>query len=380
MTSTITGKARTQPGVDVNHVHLLAEMGPFIDRVFRDIQQARQRVFVECFIIAPDRLGEGLLTRLESAAQRGVEVRLLYDPSGSSHLTFERLDRLRAHGVAVRAYGIGAWMGVFRPGIRDHARLVLVDGTAYTGGHAWDDRWLPAARGGQGWSDLNCSLMGPLAAQDWANLFDCRWREAYKLWPATLDTAGKYPDARLLSDGPGWRRSIAEAYIDAFARATRRISIGNAYFFPTRKFKRALFQAARRGVEVKVIVPGFSDLMVIRRAARAEYRSWLRRGIQIFEYQGAMLHSKYGLVDEQWATVGSFNVIGSSLRLTVETNLAVRDATFIRAVAAQFDADLQRSCQIDAKTLDQRPVTSRVLDALAQGLLLALNRVLHALG
>jgi cardiolipin synthase A/B len=362
-----------------NEVALIADMGQFLDAVFGDIARARRRVFVESYIIAPGELAEALLTRLEEAARRGLEVKLLCDPSGSNGLEAARQTALRAAGVGVRFYGRAAFLGTLRPGFRDHARLVLADDVAYTGGHAWDDRWLPASRGGGDWHDLNCRLVGPLVAE-WASLFALRWGEAQQGWPASFDSGERYPYTRLTSDGPGWRRTIADLQVEAFSRARQRIWLANAYFFPTHRFARALYRASARGVDVRLLVPASSDLTIIRRAARAQYGAWLRHGFRIYEYQGAMMHAKGGLVDDDWITLGSFNALATSLRLTVETNLTSRDPTVARDFDRCFRQRLEASRAVTRASFKRRGPLTAILDGAAWALLSAGNRILHAAG
>ena len=144
------------------HEIRLLRMGAFLDAVMSRMETAERRIFVECYVVRDDRLGERLMSSLERHARRGVDVRLLYDPSGSHRTASERFQALAASGVKVRPYGIFPWMGRARPGFRDHARAVLVDDVAFTGGHAWGDEWLPREHGGGGWHDMNCVVRGPI--------------------------------------------------------------------------------------------------------------------------------------------------------------------------------------------------------------------------
>jgi cardiolipin synthase len=369
------GAPQHHPGE--NRLLLLAQMKEFIETALASVDRARSRVFIESYIVKPGRLGEALLSRLERAAGRGLDVRLLYDASGSHTLPRERLQALRAAGVRARPYGAAPELGVLRPGFRDHSRLVLADDEAFTGGHAWDDRWLPQALGGGGWSDLNCQVMGPVV-RDWAALFEQRWREAPRGWPASFDTRTKYPSLRLISDGPGWRRAIAETQMTAFARSRRRVLLAHAYFFPSRRFVRELYDVRGRGVEVTVLVPAHSDLALVQRAARAQYRSWMRHRLVLYEYLPGMMHGKYAVVDDAWATVGSYNALASSLRLTVETNVVSTNRRFVEQVAARFAAQLEESRLVTDRDNAGRGVCVRLVDRLCWLVMIALNRVLHA--
>lgn len=357
------------------HQLALLDQPALIAAVLRDIERAQRRIFVECYIFKDGRLSARLFSRLAAAARRGVRVRVLYDASGSHRLSVQHWRELEAAGAMVRPYGRMAFLGFFRPGIRDHERLVLVDDVAYTGGHAWSDEWLPASDGGRGWTDLSCRIEGPLV-RDWASLFEQRWREARAGWPAWFDTGDAYPDVRLLSDGPGGRNLIARAYLTAISGARSRIWIGNAYFMPSRHFKRALFGAARRGVEVRIITPAKSDLPAVRRAARAEFEGWLRRGISLHEYSAAMFHSKYAVIDDDWCTIGSYNVLVTSAHASLEANLIVRDRAFVATVAEHFRRDLSQTRPVAIQRLWRRGLVLRATDRLSRIALLGAARII----
>ena len=156
-------------------------MGRFADEVLARIERARRRVDVECFIVRDDRLGQALADALAAAAARGVACRLLYDPLGCRKTSRRYFRALAATGVAVRRFG---WIGALvvgkllrRPAARDHARVIVVDDAAFTGGHAWGDEWLPAARGGEGWHDVCCGVEGPMV-DDFAELFEQHWQQS----------------------------------------------------------------------------------------------------------------------------------------------------------------------------------------------------------
>jgi cardiolipin synthase len=362
-----------------HEVHVYPEMAPFLDDVLRDIDKARRRIFVENYIVKADRMGEALLRRLEAAVGRGVEARLLCDASGSHSLTGTRVARLCGRGVAVRRFGMMPMLGFFRPGFRNHARLVLIDDVAYTGGHAWARQWLPRDRGGGGWSDVNCRVRGPICDL-WGSLYLRRWDESRRICPGSLDTGQVYPEVRLVSDGPGLPHRVAEVYMEAFRQARRRIWIGNAYFFPTQRFLSELFEARARGIDVQIVVPGTSDLALVARAARASYRTWVDHGLAIYQLDGTMMHAKYALVDHDWVTIGSFNALGAAMAYAVETNLFVRDAGAAASVAQHFRRQVARSVRVTAERLQSRRLRTRLLDDLARVTMLLFAWALERIG
>lgn len=359
------------------HKHQLAllDMPHLLDRVEHDIARARMRVLVEAYIFRDDRLGQGMARWLAKAAARNLDVRLLYDPQGSVEADRLMFWSLARQGVDVRPYShIGEALGHFSPAVRNHSRMLVIDDAAYTGGYAWADFWLPADRGGAGWHDLACRVSGAVV-DDFAALFEQRWAEAEGAPMAAFDTAGRYPDVRLVSDGHG--HNVLDCLSAAFAQARRRIWWENAYFFPTTRVLRALALAARREVDVRVLVPAHSDLPIIGRAARAEYDAWLAAGLHIWEYLPTVLHGKVVLVDDDVCAVTTYNANPTSSHMSIELGLIVRDRGFADLLAAQIQRDLGQSREITRDTLARRrSLVEGTLDDMAYVLMSLSDRLL----
>jgi cardiolipin synthase len=201
---------------------------------------------------------------------------------------------------------------------------------------------------------------------DFIDLFECRWREAgATAAPADFDTGGRHAGVRLVSDGPLGEPIVLDSYVAAFRRARRRIWLENAYFFPHERILLALADAARRGVEVCVVLPGQSDVPIIARAARSEYLAWLCRGIRVFEYQPVVLHTKAALVDDDWCSVGTFNANPTSVRFSIELSLEITDRRFVATLARQIEHDMARSLAITRDDHQPRPALERAIDHLA---------------
>jgi cardiolipin synthase len=334
-------------------------------------------VDVECFIVRHDHLGRALGEAMAAAAARGVRCRLLYDPLGCRLTDRSFFQQLRQAQIEVRPYGRVAALVFGRPRARDHARVIVVDDRAYTGGHAWGDEWAPTTwEGGQGWQDVCCGVEGPIV-EDFAELFEQHWRQAAGEAPVDDYRGRKRDGLRLVSDAPVHDSLVLAGYFDCIEKARHRAWIANSYFFPTPRFHRALVDAARRGVDVRIILPGISDLPIIQRAARAAYGRWLREGLQLWEYQGVVMHSKYALFDDSCCVIGTFNVNAVSVMAALEVVLVSGVPANVADAAAQFQRDLAASRRIEPADLRARPLLQRLLDRLASWPLLIANRLLQ---
>lgn len=356
------------PILTVQHaLTLLPGMDAILHAITRDVDQARTRVAIETYIYRDDKLGRSFGDALARAAARGVPTRLLYDPLGSEKTSPAFFDELRARGVEVRAYRPAKILdGTSWP--RDHSRVIVIDGAAYTGGAAWGDEWLPKQLGGEGWHDVCLRASGPVV-EDFETLFAQRWQEAVMEIGTPLDfaTADKYPDLELVGDTPDRQHRVYDRYRQAIQRARRRVWIENSYFYPPPALLKDLYEAAARGVDVRIIVPRDSDLPLLKRAARAEFSRWIEHGLRVFEYEPCMLHGKFAVIDDDWSTVGTFNANPTSVGLVNEVNLFVFDQAFVARVAQLFAADLALGQEVTLEALKARPLLEQAVDQLANG-------------
>jgi cardiolipin synthase A/B len=360
-------------------MRIIGDMGRFADEVLGRIQRARRRVDVECFIVRDDRLGHALAGALSEAAARGVACRLLFDPLGCRKTSRAFFRALAASGVAVRRFG---WIGALvvgkllrRPAARNHARVIVVDDAAFTGGHAWGDEWLPVARGGEGWHDVCCGVSGPMV-DDFAELFEQHWRQAPGDSVIADYVGVPRSGVRLVSDAPVKESIVLGRYLDAIAAARQRVWIANSYFYPPPILLAALLRASRRGVEVRIIVPGVSDVPFIRAAARAQYGRWMAAGLEVWEYQGVVMHSKYALVDDDWCLVGTFNGNVASVAFAIEVAVVSHDRVHVSAAEEQMLKDLAASRRVDQGWLREIGAFRRVCNQIASLLMRAANVLL----
>jgi cardiolipin synthase A/B len=337
---------------------LLAGMTRALDAMMEGVSRATRRVWIESYIVRNDRLGRMLGEALAAAVERGADVRLLFDALGSKRTPPEFIEALRAKGIRVELYRqLRAFpLGVFP---RDHSRIVVTDDIGFTGGSAWGDEWLPVEAGGKGWHDVCLQMRGP-CVDDLVEIFEERWAQARGApdgRPRSVERA--HGHLTVVSDVALGAHRIYEHHLAAVQRAKRRIWIENSYFFPPLPLLEALTSAARRGVDVRLLLPGPTDLPFVTRAARGEYARWMARGIRIAELQQTVLHSKIAVVDDDWCTVGTFNINPTSVACVHELNVFVTEPSFVARVAAQIAADLSASRALTHEEVRRWPVLVR---------------------
>ncbi len=336
------------------------------------IRGAQRQVLLEMYWFASDTIGRTFARALSEAAARGVEVALIYDSLGSWESDLEMFDEMRRAGVKLLEYNpVLPWHKRFRLAMltrRDHRKILVVDGEiGFTGGINIADQWQPEDQDGQGWRDDMARLEGP-AVQGLSELFLRNWHTDTDEPLARLSRVGapkqnRPQKVRVLGENfAEHRREIVRAYLKNVYRAERRVWIANSYFVPDRMVVRALKRAARRGADVRVIVPGESDVEIVRHASRAVWGGLMRHGVRIYEWQKNMLHAKTAVIDGRWSTIGTFNMDARSLRSNLEVNVAVSDEGFAAFMEQSFERDLEDSREVDAHEFLFRPLGDRLLE------------------
>ena len=322
---------------DGNRVRLLENGEEYYPCVFAAIAAARSELFVETFILFDDPVGRELQQALIAAARRGVRVELTVDGYGSHDLPAPFVDALTAAGVRVHVFDprrrlFGFRVNIFR---RMHRKLVVVDGRrAFVGGLNFSHDHL-RDHGPQAKQDYAVEIEGPLvgdirALAERAVAPPSRWwwRRGAVAAIANRPPAGRATALLAARDNEHRRDEIEAHYRAAIRGARRQVIIANAYFFPGYRLLRELRDAARRGVDVRLVLQGRPDMPWVRWVALALYDYLLRGGVRIYEFCERPLHAKVATVDNEWATVGSSNLDPLSLSLNLEANVVVRDRHF----------------------------------------------------
>lgn len=332
------------------------------------IEEAKDTVHLETYIFGSDRVGTLFIDLLAQKARQGVRVRLIYDSVGCLDLDPALLTRLRNAGAQTLEYHpVAPWRPRWAWNRRDHRKLLVCDGTVgFVGGMNICDEHAPLDEGGKDWPDAHARVEGP-AAYDLDRLFRSVWFRHTGRWFDSHGNPG--PDkngalAKVAANSEFLNRfAIREAYANALTAAREQVCIANSYFVPDWRVRRALAHAARRGVSVRVLVPGVDpDVRSVWYAMRSTYSSLLSRGVRIFEWQGPMMHAKAVCVDRQWCSVGSYNLDHRSLQHNLEVNLHALDARFAEKLMAAFEAGVAGSREITLEAWRRRPWRERLLE------------------
>lgn len=347
------------PGAD--RFDLFTEGDALYGAMLAAIAGARSTVRLESYIFADDEIGREFANALEARAQAGVDVRLHTDAAGSLFRGSRRMRRrMRESGVRVHRFHRWSWREPWRYNRRNHRKLLVVDGAeAYLGGFNIHRESSAAAYGQKRWRDTHVRVCGPLAEQA-AGLFDAFWRGDRRWLPAEKRPASS---VLLPNHTRSCRHRLRCLFDQMFGAATKGIELTTPYFVPDRRTQHRLIEAARRGVEVRLLVPAKSDVPLARWAARASYAALLHGGVRIFEYHPRMLHAKTAVVDGAWATLGTANLDYRSFFLNYELNLVSRNPDLCGRLRAQFDEDLAQSREIAAVSWPQRPSVERLSEA-----------------
>jgi cardiolipin synthase len=356
--------------VDGNLAELLRDGAEAFPSMLRAIEAAEQVVWMEMYWFDSDQIGQRFFAALVDASTRGVAVRLMVDAFGSYSTDSACFQRLRAAGAQVVEFHplrpFQRRVRLDRLTVRNHRKLLVVDfRQAFIGGINVADAWLPVEEGGQGWRDDVVRVRGPVVS-GLTESFAASWLEAcgqtLGIPTEATQQIGKMKAAVLSQAHYSEKLGALQAYLTRLWQARDQILIANAYFIPNSRIRRALVMAARRGVDVKIMLPAKSDVPLVRHASRAAWGSLLRHGARIYEWQPSMLHSKTAVIDRQWTTIGSLNLDYMSLRNNRELNLSVLDDDFAAVVAASFDRDLASCREVDASEFQFRSLGERLLE------------------
>ena len=369
-----------QPLIWGNNVTLLKD-GPEAFAAMRAaISGARKNINLESYIFESDDVGKRFSSLLAEKQAAGVQVNVLWDGVGSFGVTSSLFGGLLEKGGRIIEFRpVNPLHFIYLWGLnqRDHRKILVVDGKiGFTGGINISGVY--SGRSGKkkaavigdihnGWRDTHVKIKGP-AVKELQNLFGQIWEEQggerldEKAYSPGLKNKGRHL-VRVIDSSPELRKSaIYLAYLSCIKNARKYIHIGTAYFVPGRRMIKALGEAAMRGIDVKIILPSFSDARLVLHAGRSYYGALLKKGVKIYERKGAFLHSKTAVVDGIWSTVGTANLDYRSFLHNNEVNVVVYGRDFARDMEKMFQDDLEASEPVFLKGWKKRPFPDRFME------------------
>ena len=336
------------------------------------IRGAKKSITFETYIYWSGDIGRAFAQALTERAKAGVKVHVLLDWIGSAKIDEAFLAEMRAGGVEIEKFHKPSWYAIVRLNNRTHRKLLVVDGaTGFTGGVGIAPKWTGNGQDADHWRDSHFRIEGPVVAQMQA-VFMENWLKVSGL---VMHGDAYFPmlarvgdtDAQVFSSSPsGGSESMQLMYQLSITAASKSIDLSSAYFVPDELTSKALTDALKRGVKVRIITPGeIIDTETVRAASRGTWGPLLKAGAEIYEYQPSMYHCKVMIVDNLMVSVGSTNFDNRSFRLNDEANLNVYDTAFATKQTGIFEDDLRRSRQVTYEAWADRPFTEKVKERLA---------------
>jgi len=408
------------PFTEDNYVRLLKSGEETFHAIFDSVADAKEIICIEFYIFKDDDTGRKLAELLKEKAKKGIKVYVLYDHFGSIATSGDFWSDMRRAGINIRASHPFKWLSPRNYIHRNHKKLLIIDGRkAFTGGFNIADEYggYFGKRKKHTWRDTGIYLEGPVAATMF-EMFRKSW-SAWKGKPIIWDGRTQLGEASLacrqaglrpvnpvrklgsaitppshlkdiftlldnnkhlsgyfsngvkqgisvipiFSSSAKGRRKMRKLFFYSINNAKEKIFLTTAYFTPSRRIIIALEDAVKRGVDVRLLLPGKTDIMPVYYAGRYFYKKLLNAGIEIYDYQEKILHAKTAVFDSCWSIVGSANLDFQSLRRNDESNVGIFDNDFSRYMTGAFMEDIQHSIKVDALIWSKRSFYEKILES-----------------
>ncbi len=349
-----------QPFTDNNQCTLLKDGASTFDALFEAMEDARNYILMEFYLVRSDRVGQRIKSILKRKLAQGVKVYFLYDDIGSVWLPRRYLAELNRAGAQVASFGDGDYRRRrLQLNFRNHRKLLICDGeTGFVGGLNLGDEYLGTSMDRSPWRDTHCRLRGPaVLGLQLAWLEDWQWASNVKVdlsWQPVKQGPGRQ-EVLVLPSGPADPfETCTLFFLNCINNARSRLWIASPYFVPDVQIVNALQLAALRGVDVRILIPEKSDNLFIRLATYSYLVQACRAGIGVYQYKPGFMHQKVMLVDERYAAVGTANLDNRSMRLNFEITALSTGADFVRDVSQMLTDDLDACRQMTPADYQQR--------------------------
>ena len=355
-----------------NRVDVLLNGDEIFPAKLRAIQRARKTITYAQYVWEDGQPSENMSRALAERCRAGVAVNVLVDGVGALSMPDSYRREMVDAGCRVETFRPLNPFTIDRANNRNHRRILVVDGqVGITGGSGMSGKWGGDGKTEDHWRDTDVKVEGPVVGQ-LQGAFAENWLETTGIalggpeyFPQAIERKGGVAAQAVRSSPAGGGAAMYTMFLLAMASAQRSIYITNPYFLPDAKMVETLVQTGRRGVRVVLLLPGAIDHNLVREASRSELGRLLRVGIEIYEYQPALLHAKTMVVDGRWATVGSTNLDRRSFALNDEMNLVIYDVTIAQRLERVFADDLSRSKRITYEDWRKRGIIGRLFEFLS---------------
>lgn len=357
-----------------NEVKILKNGEEKFPAVLKAIDEAKDHIHMEYYILSDDDIGNPLADLLIRKAKEGLRVRVIVDGVGSLGLRRRYFQRLRQGGVEIYEF-----MPVLFPSFtskinyRNHRKIIVIDGSiGFTGGINLDDRYLNNGKHKLYWRDTHLMLKGE-SVKTLQFLFMLSWQfvtgkelnEGPNYFPS-FEKTGNQP-VQINASGPDWElASIMESFLLAFNAAEKRIRMVTPYFIPTESIMTALSTVVKSGVEVQLIIPKASDSWIVQAASLSYVKQLLKLGIEVFFYEKGFVHAKVIIVDDNFASIGTSNMDYRSFDLNYEVNTYLYDKELVEQLHKQFDEDLKDCEQAMIGTWGSRGTLAKLKESVCR--------------
>jgi cardiolipin synthase A/B len=349
-----------------NRFTVLTNGDQIFPAMLKAINEARRRVSFETYIYKTGEMAEAFTSAFEAAAKRGVRVNLVIDAVGGSGIDDDHIKRLEAAGCRLATFNKPSWYSLEEINYRTHRKILVVDGQiAFTGGVGVDDQWKGNAQDKEHWRDTMVQAVGPIARLMEGGFYENFAEAAGEVTPELDDppTGTDEEGAAFVvrSSPTGGANDLKRLYLLGIGSARQSVDITTPYFVTDESSRWALEDATRRGIKIRLLVEGdITDAMPVKYASRKHYEQLMNLGIEIYEYQPTMMHTKTFVVDGVWSTFGSANFDNRSLELNDELNVAVTSRELAARLLADFEQDLKASRRLTLEAWRQRPLLGKI--------------------